>query len=94
MDAIKVPRPPRLVPMMRACVSAVNPDSSRAAGTLLVKVAFRCDCSKERVAKALASLSKKDLDDLIKDEEPIEVKCHFCNENYVFSPDDLREIRK
>jgi molecular chaperone Hsp33 len=57
-------------------------------------VAFRCDCSKERVAKALASLSKKDLDDLIKDEEPIEVKCHFCNENYVFSPDDLREIRK
>ena len=57
-------------------------------------VAFQCDCSKERVAKALASLSKKDLDDLIKDEEPIEVKCHFCNENYVFSPDDLREIRK
>ena len=57
-------------------------------------VAFHCDCSKERVAKALASLSKKDLDDLIKDEEPIEVKCHFCNENYVFSPDDLREIRK
>ena len=47
-------------------------------------VAFHCDCSKERVAKALASLSKKDLDDLIKDEEPIEVKCHFCNENYVF----------
>jgi molecular chaperone Hsp33 len=57
-------------------------------------VTFHCDCSKERVAKALASLSKKDLDDLIKDEEPIEVKCHFCNENYVFSPDDLREIRK
>ena len=57
-------------------------------------VAFHFDCSKERVAKALASLSKKDLDDLIKDEEPIEVKCHFCNENYVFSPDDLREIRK
>ena len=57
-------------------------------------VTFHCDCSKERVAKALASLSRKDLDDLIKDEEPIEVKCHFCNENYAFSPDDLREIRK
>ena len=56
-------------------------------------VTFHCDCSKERVAKALASLSKKDLDDLIKDEEPIEVKCHFCNENYVFSTDDLMEIR-
>ena len=60
----------------------------------MMPVTFHCDCSKERVAKALASLSKKDLDDLIKDEEPIEVKCHFCNENYVFSPDDLREIRK
>ena len=43
-------------------------------------VAFRCDCSKERVAKALASLSKKDLDDLIKDEEPIEVKCQIRKE--------------
>ena len=55
-------------------------------------VAFRCDCSKERVAKALASLSKKDLDDLIKDEEPIEVKCHFCNKTYVFTKEEIGEL--
>ena len=57
-------------------------------------VAFHCDCSKERVAKALASLSKKDLDDLIKDEEPIEVKCHFCNTAYKYTVDELKDILK
>lgn len=55
---------------------------------------FHCDCSKERISKALASLSKKDLDDMIADNEPIEVKCHFCNTNYVFDMDELKEIRK
>ena len=55
---------------------------------------FHCDCSKERISKALASLSKKDLDDMIADNEQIEVKCRFCNTNYVFDMDELKEIRK
>ena len=54
---------------------------------------FHCDCSKEKVSRALASISKKDLDDIINDGESIEVKCHFCNTAYSFDIDELKEIR-
>ncbi|MCM1256962.1 MAG: Hsp33 family molecular chaperone HslO [Roseburia sp.] len=56
-------------------------------------VEFRCDCSKERILKSLATLGKKDLDELIHSGEGIEVKCQFCNTAYTFSPEDLKEIR-
>lgn len=55
---------------------------------------FKCDCSKERVSKALASISKKDLQDIINDGEEIEVKCQFCNTAYKFGIDELKEIQK
>jgi molecular chaperone Hsp33 len=55
---------------------------------------FSCDCSKERIARALATIGKKDMDDMIADNEPIEVKCHFCNTNYKFDVDELKEIRQ
>ena len=55
-------------------------------------VRFYCDCSKEKVARALATISKKDLDDIINDGEEIEVKCHFCNSAYKYSVDELKEI--
>lgn len=57
-------------------------------------VEFHCDCSKERVSKALATISKKDMDDLIRDGESIEVKCQFCNTAYRFEVEELKEIRK
>ena len=55
-------------------------------------VRFYCDCSKEKVARALATISQKDLDDIINDGEEIEVKCHFCNSAYKYSVDELKEI--
>lgn len=55
---------------------------------------FYCDCSKEKVSRALASINKKDLDDIINDGESIEVKCQFCNKAYTFEVDELKEIRK
>lgn len=55
---------------------------------------FHCDCSKERIAKNLASLGKKDLQELIAEGEGIEVKCHFCNTAYQFQTDELKEIGK
>ena len=54
---------------------------------------FHCDCSKERVARALSTISKKDLDDIINDGEEIEIKCQFCNSAYKFNIDELKEIR-
>lgn len=55
---------------------------------------FLCDCSKERVSRAIATLGEKDLDDIINDGEAIEVKCQFCNKAYRFEVDELKEIRK
>lgn len=56
-------------------------------------VEFHCDCSKERIAKSLATIGKKDLDDMIADGEGIDVKCHFCNTDYHFNTEELKEIR-
>ncbi len=53
---------------------------------------FVCNCSKEKVSKALASLSKKDLNDLINDGEEIEVKCDFCNTTYQFTIQELKRL--
>lgn len=56
-------------------------------------VEFRCDCSKERILKSLATLPGKDLDELISGGEGIQVKCQFCNTAYQFETQDLKEIR-
>lgn len=55
---------------------------------------FYCDCCKEKVSRALSTISKKDLDDIINDGEAIEVKCQFCNQAYTFDIDELKGIRK
>ena len=57
-------------------------------------VRFYCGCSKERVTKALASISRAELDEIIKDGKPIEVNCDFCNTYYTFDIDELKEIGK
>lgn len=56
--------------------------------------AFRCECSKERVSRAIATLSDKDLNDIIGEGEAIEVKCQFCNKAYRFEIDELKEMIK
>ena len=53
---------------------------------------FACNCSKERVEKALISIGREEIREMIADGEPIEVKCHFCNKGYVFSIEDLQGI--
>ena len=53
---------------------------------------FFCDCSKERVKKALISVGKKELEDMIASGEEAEVSCHFCNERYRFEVPELEEI--
>lgn len=55
-------------------------------------VEYRCNCSKERVRKAIISIGKKDIQEMIDDNKPIEVNCHFCNTNYEFSIDELKKM--
>ncbi len=55
---------------------------------------FACNCSKTRVEKALISIGREEIREMITDGEPIEVKCHFCNKGYVFTIEDLQTIYK
>lgn len=56
--------------------------------------AFSCNCSKERVEKALISIGRKDIQEMINDGKPIEMHCHFCNSSYEFSVEELKTIVK
>jgi molecular chaperone Hsp33 len=56
--------------------------------------AFTCNCSKERVEKAIITIGKKDIQEMIDEKEQIEVNCHFCNTKYHFSIDELQSILK
>ncbi|SHJ35407.1 Hsp33 family molecular chaperone HslO [Pseudobutyrivibrio xylanivorans] len=58
------------------------------------EVCYKCDCSRDRVIKSLASLGKEDMDDIISDGKPVEVRCQFCNEAYEFAIDELKSFRK
>lgn len=56
--------------------------------------AFSCNCDKERVEKALISIGKKELREMIDDGKPIEMNCHFCGKNYVFDMEELKKLEK
>ena len=55
---------------------------------------FACNCSKERVEKAIVSIGRKDLNEMVQEGKPIEVKCNFCNTAYEFTVEDLKRIIK
>lgn len=59
-----------------------------------VETRFFCNCSKERVKRAVASIGKQDLKDLILEGEDMEVRCHFCNQAYLYAVEELKEIMK
>ncbi len=60
--------------------------------------AFVCDCSRDRVHKALMSVGEKDIRGMIAEGETVEINCDFCGRHYYFTPEDLQkllaEIRK
>ena len=55
------------------------------------ELAFKCQCSKERISEVLLSLGRKELQSLVNDGHA-EVCCHFCNENYQFDGQELQAI--
>ncbi len=54
--------------------------------------AYKCDCSKERVERALISIGKDELNKMRDEQDESEVCCHFCNKRYVFSKDDITKL--
>lgn len=57
-------------------------------------VSYKCDCSKERVEKALISLGREELKKMSEEEENIEVCCHFCEKKYNFSREEIIDLMK
>ncbi len=57
-----------------------------------MEVQYYCNCSRERVFKAIASIGRKDLEEMAADREPIEVNCQFCGSHYRFETEDLEQL--
>ena len=57
-----------------------------------IDAGFRCNCSRERIEKALISIGRKELESMAKETQPIEVGCHFCNKKYNFNANDIERI--
>ncbi|KAA0781562.1 redox-regulated molecular chaperone HslO [Bacillus wiedmannii] len=58
----------------------------------VMDVQFNCTCSRERIESVLISLGKTELEQIREEEEETEVHCHFCNERYKFSKEDITNL--
>jgi molecular chaperone Hsp33 len=57
-------------------------------------VAFKCQCSKERIENAIVSLGAEEIQAMIDEDGQAEAHCHFCNEVYLLTREDLEELKK
>lgn len=55
---------------------------------------FKCNCSYERLSGTLISVGAEELQSMIDDNETIELVCHFCNEKYYFTPDQIKQLKE
>lgn len=53
---------------------------------------FECDCSRDRVSKALLSIGRDELQQMIDEGRDVEMQCHFCSKKYVFRPEEIKEM--
>ena len=56
------------------------------------QVAYKCKCSRDRVKAALMTISNDELIDMAQTMPEIELKCHFCNKKYIYTPDEILKI--
>lgn len=57
-----------------------------------IPTCYYCNCSKERVEKALISVGRSELEAMIADGEPITTNCQFCDSHYTFSVEELKTL--
>jgi molecular chaperone Hsp33 len=57
-----------------------------------IEIDFVCDCSQDRIERALISLGREELERLKEEDENMEVQCHFCNKKYNFTKKDIQKI--
>lgn len=56
------------------------------------EIKFQCDCDRDRVTRALISIGEEELQEMIDAGETIEMTCHYCNEKYLFTVDEMKEL--
>lgn len=59
-----------------------------------IPTGFSCNCDRERVSKALIAVGTKEINEMISEGKDVELKCHFCNTDYIFNIDELKELKK
>lgn len=57
------------------------------------EVCYHCDCSDERMQRAIISLGKKEIQDIIDEQGEAEIVCQFCNKKYVYGKNGLEKMR-
>ncbi len=57
-------------------------------------VEYRCYCSRERVSATLVTLGREELEQIVREGEPIRVECQFCDTVYSFTPEEISELLK
>ena len=63
-----------------------------------IEVEYKCDCSRERTARALVSLGRAEVEGIFEEmrtegkEEKIELECHFCDKKYAFTRDEALKL--
>ena len=88
----------QLAPRLDLAMFPVDPrmggDFMRGARQFLDRIPtqFSCNCSKERIEKALISVGKQELQEMIDDGKTIEVNCHFCNKHYPITVEELKVL--
>ncbi|MCP2033844.1 molecular chaperone Hsp33 [Planomicrobium sp. HSC-17F08] len=55
-------------------------------------VQFQCQCSRDRIHNAIVSLGTAEIQDMIDTDGQAEAQCHFCNENYLFTKENLEDM--
>lgn len=55
-------------------------------------VSFQCDCSRGKIEKAIISLGREEIKNIIEEDKKAELVCHFCNEKYAFNEEELNNI--
>lgn len=55
-------------------------------------IEFKCNCKREKIENVLQSLGREEIEDMIKEDGKAEVVCHFCNNKYLFSEEDLHKL--
>lgn len=57
-----------------------------------MSIEFKCTCSKERMLRAIKGLGAAEIESMIEKDHGAEVTCHFCNEVYDITEDELKKL--